>query len=384
MYLLRGLFFVLLSFHCVQNVHAFDEFMHFKLEGRVPHLSNGYIYISYRSSSGFKKDTIELRSRKFTYSGEILHPTFLRIAYSATGKKEESSKWMTIYIEGGKNIVLIYKEHIKVRKSVTDREYRNYLHSVSDIENKIEFFSNDIQELRNHFESDSLKNKIQEERLTISRRVLDSLNRIKLQKEIDFISRYLKSYVSGYILLYTMDQLSEEKLHFLYKDLGDNVKNSDPVKFVKKRIKGLVGNMAEEFEAIDSKGDSIKLSAITTKKYVLLDFWATWCIPCRADFSHLKKIYNKYSQSGFEIIGIARDDKNIEGWKAAILEDGINLWIHVLEGLEEKNLGYNYGVMPIPVKILIDRNGIIIGRWEGSSELNKKELDEMLYKIFNF
>jgi thiol-disulfide isomerase/thioredoxin len=119
---------------------------------------------------------------------------------------------------------------------------------------------------------------------------------------------------------------------------------------------------------------------------VLLDFWASWCVPCRKGNPHLKELYSKYKDKGIEFIGISDDDQSEDKWKEAIVKDGIGVWKHVLRGLKQKNnvfdrstdISDKFGIHTLPTKILIDPEGKIIGRY--SEE--EGPLDEMLKKVF--
>ena len=122
-------------------------------------------------------------------------------------------------------------------------------------------------------------------------------------------------------------------------------------------------------------------------KYVLLDFWASWCVPCRAGNPHLKELYAKYHDKGIEFIGVSDDDSKPDAWHKAVEKDGLP-WRHVLRGLDMQKLMNNqpnpndisekYGIHTLPTKILIDPAGKIIGRYSEESE----PLDAELKKIF--
>lgn len=109
----------------------------------------------------------------------------------------------------------------------------------------------------------------------------------------------------------------------------------------------------------------------------MLDFWASWCKPCRAGNPELIRLYKKYNEKGIEFIGIAGDNGSEDKWKLAIDKDGINIWRHILD----KKIGDQYAVHSIPLQILIDPNGIIIGRFGEGGEPNES-LSKLIEKIF--
>ncbi|WP_158085166.1 TlpA family protein disulfide reductase [Niastella vici] len=107
-------------------------------------------------------------------------------------------------------------------------------------------------------------------------------------------------------------------------------------------------------------------------RYVLLDFWGSWCRPCRASHPHLKELYAKYKDKGFEIVGIASEHAKtkedcIAAWKNAIAQDGIT-WLQVLnnENAVKFDAVKEYSVTAFPTKILLDKDGNIIGRFVGN------------------
>jgi len=130
-----------------------------------------------------------------------------------------------------------------------------------------------------------------------------------------------------------------------------------------------------DFTVAGIKGDSLRLSSMKGKIF-LLDFWASWCGPCRISNRHLVKLYEKYKQAGFEILGISLDE-NIKDWKKAIAKDKIT-WLQGVDtkGWDAKS-AYKWNVEAIPASFLIDRKGNVIAVNLEKDELEKK-LKELL------
>lgn len=121
----------------------------------------------------------------------------------------------------------------------------------------------------------------------------------------------------------------------------------------------------------DANGHNVNFKALKGK-YVLIDFWGSWCGPCRASHPHLKELYAKYKDKGFEIVGVAQEhsadlEKCRTAWLEAIAKDGLT-WTQVLdnENNEKFNAVAQYEVAAFPTKILLDRDGKVIGRYIGN------------------
>jgi len=137
------------------------------------------------------------------------------------------------------------------------------------------------------------------------------------------------------------------------------------------------GKVAMDFTQIDTAGKAVKLSDYRGQ-YVLVDFWASWCAPCRAENPNLLKAYNKYKSKNFTILGISLDDENgRKAWLGAVKYDGLP-WTQVseLKGFKNK-AAVLYGVSAIPTNFLIDPNGKIIAQNLRGEDLDKK-LGELL------
>lgn len=170
-----------------------------------------------------------------------------------------------------------------------------------------------------------------------------------------------------------------QELQSLYNTLGKNVKNSQEGQEFKTYLEALsrveIGKQAPEFTQNDTTGNPIKLTDFRGK-FVLLDFWASWCPDCRVQSPDLVKTYATFKDKNFEILGISFDrDRN--SWIKAIHTDKLH-WKHVSDLKRWQNdVGTLYGVKAIPQNVLIDPSGKIIARNIHGEELNKK-LKEVL------
>jgi peroxiredoxin len=143
-----------------------------------------------------------------------------------------------------------------------------------------------------------------------------------------------------------------------------------------KRIKGVsVGEVAPDFTLDAPEGGTISLASLRGN-YVLIDFWASWCGPCRMENPNVVKMFNKYKDKGFTIFGVSLDD-NKAAWLAAIKKDGL-IWSHGSE-LKKWNspVAQTYGVSAIPATYLLDREGKVIAKNLRGAALENK-LAELL------
>jgi thiol-disulfide isomerase/thioredoxin len=200
---------------------------------------------------------------------------------------------------------------------------------------------------------------------------------------LHFFKQYPHSYVTAYYLHINVIEMNQgvmtaDSLYAYYERFPDHVKNSMYGKRIIEELQmkkiAIVGTMAIDFIKPDLQGQSLSLSSFRGK-YVLLDFWGSWCVPCRKGNPHLKELYSRYKSHGFEIIGIAADNNSPNAWREAIEKDGLP-WHHIL--IDKLNTTYN--IKTYPTKILIDKDGVIIGRF-GEDAV---ELDKQLASIFNF
>lgn len=174
-----------------------------------------------------------------------------------------------------------------------------------------------------------------------------------------------KDPLSSYFVLFN---LNEEQTPNHYKDIFTRmepkmVKSTyyTDLKSLYDKYKGIeIGDIAPDIDLPQPDGSTLKLSSLRGK-VVLIDFWASWCGPCRAEFPNVKVAYDKYKAKGFEIYGVSLDDNNVK-WTTAIKSMGLN-WRHVSDlkgwGCAPAKV---YKVSGIPATFLIDKDGRVIAK----------------------
>jgi peroxiredoxin len=162
----------------------------------------------------------------------------------------------------------------------------------------------------------------------------------------------------------------------LVPDLRNSVLGKEYHKFLTDRENLVSGTKAPQFTQNDTAGRPVSLSAFRGK-YVLLDFWASWCGPCRQENPHMRQLYQDFANRNFTILGISLDAADGKAdWIKAINDDHLN-WTQVSDLKHWSNsVAKLYSIYAIPQSFLIDPNGIIIAKG-----LNYQELKSMLNQV---
>jgi len=194
-----------------------------------------------------------------------------------------------------------------------------------------------------------------------------------------FIARPNSPIIPFYIRFYQRT-LGPDTAALFYKRLNNELQNSEQglkiKEFLDQCVLLKIGTVIENFSMRNQKGKKQSLHRVSAKS-ILLDFWASWCLPCRAENPNLVNLYKKYHDKGFEIIGISLDDDK-KDWLRAIEKDKLE-WHHVSELKRWKNsIAEKYKISSVPFTILLDKNYKVV-----AVNFSAGQLDPLLNELTN-
>ncbi len=198
--------------------------------------------------------------------------------------------------------------------------------------------------------------------------------------ELDYARENPNALISALILdkVLTTKALPEEEVKALYEALTPEIKATTVGKKITEKLgkakSTAVGAKAPNFSAPTPTGEELALNDVLGKA-TIVDFWAAWCKPCRAENPNVVEVYNKYHGKGLNILGVSLD-RRAEDWKQAIADDGL-LWNHVSNVNYFDEIAQLYNVDAIPATFILDENGVIVAKDLRGPELEKK-IAEML------
>jgi thiol-disulfide isomerase/thioredoxin len=345
-------------------------------------------------------DTLKVKNSKFIYERTIEGKVKTIFISTQTERRLASDPFIDLYLEPTIMDISLDVSNIKGAK-LTGSKSMDDNYRLEDARSKIkEKFSTEFAAFDANREQLS-KATTEEEKKKLKWKDDDLRSALepyyeesnKLMK--DFIVNNPESYISYTNFMYALKQFSQEEAWAIYDKFPSEFKQGDLSKRIEKEIddmsKGIPGAMAGNFNTVDINGKPIKLDDFKGQ-YLLIDFWASWCVPCRKGNPHLLDLYVKYNSKGLEILGVSDDDSNPDAWRKAVEEDGIGVWRHVLRGMkvDRSNGGFKllddgisggYNISTLPTKILINPDGVIVGRYGGGGGTDE-DMDKKLAEIF--
>jgi peroxiredoxin len=211
----------------------------------------------------------------------------------------------------------------------------------------------------------------------------DTLSETKNARNKNVFESYILQHPNDDLSLYAMRIYSSinmenpSEVKKLLSSLGKELQETEEIIEIKKDAeeneKFIVGVKAPDFTQADTNGVAVTLSSLRGK-YVLVDFWASWCKPCRAQNPSMVRLYQKYKDKGFTILSVSLDSKR-EAWMKAIQADKLE-WMNVSDLKFWKNdVAQQYKITHVPQNFLLDSQGVILGK-----NLNEDDLNDVLEK----
>ena len=343
----------------------------FTLSGTTDAADGEKFYLSYSVNDSMIRDTATVANGSFSFSGTLNHPTD---AYLYAGE---------LNARDNNRIRRFMLDLADMTVSLSGDDYSKA--PVSGSPSTVESDSLDAVIAGIYSMADPYKDIIRNHETTTPA-LIDSLQRFVLtpmrdsvfHTRLNFVKTHPASFNNLGVMYVLAQDLTYPQIKEIYESWNPEVQAAATL--VKHQLNRLAaiqpGQPAPELQGTTPAGKTITLSSLKGKP-VLVDFWATWCVPCRKSFPHIKEIYNKYHDRGLEVFCIASDNKNVEGWRKAIIKDGIEPFHHILrefKGEDGKMIDQNdiYNVSYIPSKFLVAADGTMIGRFDNPAELDAK------------
>lgn len=362
-----SLFFLLIS------IGLSAQSIKFTIKGNIKGSKYKKIYLHHKWNNEFKTDSATIVNNTFTFKGITPEVNMYWINFSIDPVAAPNAAF---FIDQSNIQIIAHQDSLFSAKITGGKEQEYYTNYRKMMQN----FGNKQQELYMQYNQALQKNdaeavnKAQSEFMELSQKVKNTLK--------EMIKSHPSSPVSGYIIFQEFNNnpnISVSELEEIVSYLDKDFLNTKFGKLAQQKLMQIngtaIGKKIMEFTQNNPDGKPVNIRDFEGK-YVLIDFWASWCGPCRMENPYVVAAYNKYKDKGFTILGVSLD-QNKTAWLKAVEKDNLT-WTHVsdLKGWSNE-VAQAFGINSIPQNILIDKQGIIIAK-----NLRGNALEEKLKEIF--
>jgi len=345
----------------------------FTINGTIKGMESGWVFFGHNNDSiGFVRDSVQVANGHFTYSGKVAEPTQYYLWLMEREGRMVSP--VDFFVEDTVIQVNINKDSLKdamINGSKVEEQYKQYKQALKPVKDKMMALDKGFSEASDKGDKAAIDS---------IEKQYGSIEKDEHEAIMGYVDRNTSSFIGAWSvsknLLYDEDV---NVIQRMYAEFTPNVQQSKYGIIIKKQIdievKMQVGMMAPEFTLNDTTGKPVSLSSFKGK-YVLVDFWASWCGPCRHENPNVVKTYNMFKNKSFTVLGVSLDE-NKDAWEKAIKDDGLT-WTHVsdLKGWQNA-VAMDYGIRAIPSNYLVSPDGKILAHNLRGEELQKTLTDAL-------
>jgi peroxiredoxin len=331
------------------------------------------VMLNYRENDKTITDSADVKNGTFSFSRNMKQPTLATIVVRFEHKDSTTRRpeYRQIYLEPG-NIHITIKDSIKnaiVTGSKSEKEFEKLQKMQEPFSAKMNALNAQYMEYRKNKDEAGMQ------------KISDEFDVMDSTINEDVYHKYFKENSTSPVALYALERyagyaIDPAKVEPLFNKLSPAIKKSSSGVAYMKRIetakKTAVGAYAINFTQNDTLDKPVSLASFKGK-YVLLDFWASWCGPCRAENPNVVKAFNQYKDKNFTVLGVSLDQPGKkQAWLDAINKDNLD-WTQVSDlKFWDNAVAKSYGIQAIPQNFLIDPQGKIIAKNIRGEELNTK------------
>ncbi len=360
----------------------------YTIKGELQNAEGQKIYLSKGEFGNVETDSTVITNGKFTFKGEIDGP--FESASLLIGNQMDyrnAKSWqvaiepLTIYVSGDAN----KQDGVTIKGGKVQDE-------LNRMNKEMEVFRAPLMKLNDAYYAQTTK----EGKDSVSK-LMEPYQKQYAQYTQNYMKTRTDSYFAPQYLVMDMGNMAYEDIKAIWEKFSPEVqKYGMSAKEVKSELETLAkvrpGCPAPDFTANDINGKPFTLSSLKGK-VVIIDFWASWCVPCRKSNPHMRELYAKYHKKGLDMVYVSDDDSNPAKWKAAVEKDQLvgDGFHHVLRGLKitdkakytfdkTNDISDKYAIHYLPTKYLIDKKGNIVCK---INEGEDAKLDAQIEKLLN-